>query len=429
MTGKRKGKRFVAADGSVEVRGKNANGHGSVYQRKDGRWEATWWVDGEQRPRVASGKTRDAAIRRRQQRQANYRSPADLSILGELADWWLENVAKGKVRPQTLTGYRNHVIRIKATLGRVDVRELNYATVVAWQARLLTEGRARRRGPIGSDGPVFDGPRLKPKTVREHRETLRQIVDQAVKMEMIPGNPVSAVDPPPIVVPDKDALDSGQIDALVHATRKGSRTKRPTAWSNGRLAGAVALLFKQGWRISEVMGLAVPDVDLDTGRAYVKRASVYITGVGQVLQPYPKEESTWGEYWLQPIVIDLIGERMEQLELEKPACPDWQDQYCDDQLVDLLFTKLDGRLLRIHDVDTAVSKAAEAAGLDAQLGTHGGRRSVVTALYSESDMAVDDIANYVGHATHMSTRRYIKRLGKRPKEVSKRAGNVLAKGV
>ena len=127
-------------------------------------------------------------------------------------------------------------------------------------------------------------------------------------------------------------------------------------------------------------------------------------------------------------MIDLLGERMEQRELEKAACPDWQDQYCDDQLIDLLFAKPDGRLLRIHDVETAVSRAAEAVGLEVQLGTHGGRRSVVTALYSESDMGVDDIASYVGHATHMSTRRYIKGLGKRPEEVSKRAGNVLTKG-
>jgi hypothetical protein len=37
MTGKRRGKRVVAADGTVTIRGKNANGEGSVYRGADGR--------------------------------------------------------------------------------------------------------------------------------------------------------------------------------------------------------------------------------------------------------------------------------------------------------------------------------------------------------------------------------------------------------
>lgn len=45
-----------------------------------------------------------------------------------------------------------------------------------------------------------------------------------------------------------------------------------------RLAAAVALLFLQGWRISEVLGLAWEDLDLDAGTAHVRRARSMSTG-------------------------------------------------------------------------------------------------------------------------------------------------------
>jgi integrase len=55
------------------------------------------------------------------------------------------------------------------------------------------------------------------------------------------------------------------------------------------LAAAVALLLLQGWRASEVLGLAWADLDLDSGTAKLRRASVYIDGRGQQLGP-----ADWG---------------------------------------------------------------------------------------------------------------------------------------
>jgi len=49
------------------------------------------------------------------------------------------------------------------------------------------------------------------------------------------------------------------------------RLRRPT----DRLGAAVAVLFVQGWRVSEVLGLGWEDLDLDAGVALVRRAAVY----------------------------------------------------------------------------------------------------------------------------------------------------------
>ena len=73
------------------------------------------------------------------------------------------------------------------------------------------------------------------------------------------------------------ALDRDEIRALLAAV------------ADHRLGAAVALLFLQGWRVSEVQGLAGADLAHDTGIAHVHRASVYVDGRGQQLGP-PRTE-------------------------------------------------------------------------------------------------------------------------------------------
>ena len=40
-----------------------------------------------------------------------------------------------------------------------------------------------------------------------------------------------------------------------------------------RLGAAVTLLFCQGWRVGEVLGLAWEDLDLEAGTARIRRAA------------------------------------------------------------------------------------------------------------------------------------------------------------
>jgi integrase len=61
-----------------------------------------------------------------------------------------------------------------------------------------------------------------------------------------------------------------------------------------------------------------------------------------------------------------------------------------------------------------MKQAAKTAGITAELGTHAGRRTVVTTLYVDGDEALEDIARFVGHAKPTTTAGYIKRLGHRP---------------
>jgi integrase len=393
MPSRRKGKRITTPDG-VRVLGKNANREGSVYRQANGRWCATWWELGRPRPRVATGKNREAAIARRAQRQKEAGLVLnELRTIGALADWWLHTVYKQRVRPSSWAKAANRVRRIKTTLSHLPVTALDYRLVTEWQASLLAVP-------------------LAPRTVRHHRQTLALIIDEAVKLGMIAGNPVRSVDPPHVPDYDGVALTRDQSHALLDAAREH------------RLGAAVALLFLQGWRVSEVLGLAWDDIDLETGTVTVRRASVYVDGHGQQLG-LTKTDGARGEQWLMPTVVELLKATRELQATEGAAAPRWDRITYEGVEIHLVFTTPAGGLVLRQTVAKVVKQAARTAGITADLATHTGRRSVVTSLYSEGEEALEDIARFVGHARSSTTAGYVKRLGRRPKAVADRAAALL----
>jgi site-specific recombinase XerD len=55
--------------------------------------------------------------------------------------------------------------------------------------------------------------------------------------------------------------------------------------------------------------------------------------------------------------------------------------------VSLVFTTLTGGLVLRQTVANVIKQAAKSAGITAQLGTHAGRRTVVTTLFVDGDEA------------------------------------------
>lgn len=90
-----------------------------------------------------------------------------------------------------------------------------------------------------------------------------------------------------------------------------------------------------------------------------------------------------------------------------------------------MFTTPAGGLVLRQTVAKVVKQAAKSIGITAGLGTHAGRRTVVTTLFVDGDEALEDIAHFVGHARPATTAGYVKRLGRRPQAVAERAAAVL----
>lgn len=282
-----RGKRVNAGDGYSAV-SKNSNGVGSVYfeppsPRADGtvtkgRWRATY-VDLDGKIKRVSGATRALAETKRDELvdALDQRRPLAVSrfsvttTVKELSDWWLESVARHQVRESSLATYRKSVVYFVEDLGHVRVIDVGPDMLTVWQSKLLD--------------------RLAPYTVLSCRKACHQILSEAVKMGLIPTNPFDLVNAPRAAgVKEGRALSPADARKLV------------TEAEQVRLGVAVTLLFCQGWRVSEVLGLAWDDVDFDVGTAWIRRAATHSAGSDVTFGP-TKTSGAQGLHHLAPIAV------------------------------------------------------------------------------------------------------------------------------
>ena len=245
-----RGKRIESDDGTFEVAAKNGNGDGSVYfeppsteksgRVRKGRWRATY-RDENGKVQRASGATRlDAEAKRSEKLGAIEKLPrvgSRFSVettVAELTDWWLESVARHQVKTSTLDSYRKFAGYLAGDIGTHAVIDVGAETLTAWQSKLLDQ--------------------YAPYTVLNCRKVCRQAFTEAVKFGLIPVNPFDLVKAPRAKrLKAGRALTPDEAKALIVGAQ------------DLRLGAAITLLFCQGWRVSEVLGLAWDDLDLDEG--------------------------------------------------------------------------------------------------------------------------------------------------------------------
>jgi integrase len=405
MPRRARGKRIVDADGVVEVRGKAPNGAGSIYPIAGGSWRASW-IDDAGRRRSVRGRTYAQAVSRREAAQATDAEAADscrrtpkrfsprTTTVDEVATWWLDQ-QRHRVRPSSIGKYTDRVERFRSVLGPERVATLTAEQVATWQSELLD--------------------RLSPNTVADTRSTLVAVLGSAQDLGLVQTNVASRVKPPRVPKSTGRALTPDEVRRLV------------TAASEHRLGAAVALLFVQGWRVSEVLGLAWQDLDLDRGSAHVVRAAVYVDGIGMVLGP-TKTPGATGVHPLAPGVVAALAQRRRQQSAERgDAGLTWEGPHeFGGREIDPVFTTKDGRLVTRQMITKVISAAATEIGLpSAGLGTHVGRRSVITALYAHGGLPIEDIARHVGHESTTTTAGYVRDLGRRPERTASLAAELL----
>lgn len=406
-----RGKRIHTSDGVVNVAAKNPNGDGSIYYeppvtRADGRtgagrWRATYRDDSGQLRRV-SGSTRAKAEARRDSRLAQIAAKApsssrfsDDTTVAELITWWLHSVARHQVKPSTFDSYRRFGRYLADSIGDRRVVDVSAETLIEWQSDQLDTHA--------------------PLTVLNSRKVGRQVFAEAAKLRLIPSNPFDLVRPPRAkrVNPGR-ALSAADAKALIVAAQQF------------RLGPAVTLLFCQGWRVSEVLGLAWDDLDLDAGTAHIKRGAAYSPSTGTVLGP-TKTKGAGGLHFLAPASIAHLRElRTSQDEERRHSNGTWPAHTYDGARLAVVFTTSGGALANRQAVVKTIERAARSVGIDPTgLGTHSGRRTVITALYANGGVDLADIARHVGHIDTATTAEYVRSLGNRPVDTARRAAELL----
>ena len=178
--------------------------------------------------------------------------------------------------------------------------------------------------------------------------------------------------------------------------------------------------------MSEVLGLAWEDLDLDAGTSQIRRGLSYSKSVGTVLGS-TKTSGAEGIHYLAPISVERLRQRRTQQVAERDLVDaEWPEHRYDGEVVSMVFTTTHGGLANRQSVTKEIARAAKSAGLDPTgLATHSGRRTVVTALYANGGLDLADVARHVGHADPSTTASYVRSLGHRPSDTARTAAALL----
>lgn len=238
---------------------RRANGEGSVYRRSDGRWTAAHYVlqaNGGRVRRVVYGKTRKEAA----DKLADLVSKTSAGIPLAVRSWtvagyaahWLEDVVRPRLKPATFASYRETLrLHILPTLGRVKVQALRPDQVRTLLAHKLAAG-------------------LGPRSVQIVHGTLRTMLGEAVREEVIVRNPAAIVRPPSVTREEVQPWSPEEAGQFLGVS------------AEHRLYALFAVGVALGLRRGELLGLRWSDVDLDERVVRVRQNVQRLPEVGMV---------------------------------------------------------------------------------------------------------------------------------------------------
>lgn len=228
---------------------RNANGEGSIYKRKDGRWEGAVsliTMSGRSKRLRVYGKTRKEVNEKlsaaKLQAHQGMLLPDKTWQLGDYLDHWLESIVRVNRRRATYVQCERVVrLYLQPALGKFDLKQLSVPTVQGFLNESLNAGT-----PIP--------------TIQVIRKVLSSALTSAQREELVARNVARLV-----VVPTS-SYEPKKIDPW---TLDETRLFLGAAKSD-RLYAAFALLAAYGLRRGEVLGLRWRDIDFSEDVVYVR---------------------------------------------------------------------------------------------------------------------------------------------------------------
>lgn len=278
----------------------NANGEGSVWLRKDGRWCAGAYVrtvGNKVQRRYVYGRTRKEAMAKLAELQKRHNDgmaagSTTLTVEQFLAEW-LAHMAH-RVRPQTVAGYENNV-RLHL-VPRIGSKKLSRLTVR--DVRIMVDD--------------MRGSEMSPRMVQWVHSTLRVALQHAFAEDLVTRNVARGVR---IETPEKvTAIEPFTVDEAREFLRKARDHRLYALW-------ATVLLL--GLRRSEVCGLHWSDVDLVKGTVRITRG---LQRTGGALQELPtKTKRSRRTVPLLPFLVQVLDDHRERQGKERADARHWQD--------------------------------------------------------------------------------------------------------
>ncbi|SFE97061.1 site-specific integrase [Streptomyces mirabilis] len=344
-------------------RKRNPNGAGSIWQRKDGRFEARVYVpqpDGTRKRKTVYGSTWDECDEKRQELVRRDRqgipTPSRSAKLSEWLPYWLEEYIRPQRKRTTYVKYEMHVrLYLVPLLGSRRLESLTTANVRQMISKVTEQASAA--------------------TAKEAHRVLRTALTAACRDELISRNVVQLV-PAPRVEPRE--LHPWSLDETL-TFLEAARTDP--------LYPAFVLAVALGLRRGEILGLQWRDVDLDR-RTLTVRTTLNRGGKELYL-----DTTKNGRARVIPIplmcVAPLRWQRLRQAARRDAIGADWHDS-------DHVFTTRSGRPIEPRNLYRSFLRIAASAGLP-QVRLHDTRHGCASLLFA-AGVAPRTVMEILGHS-------------------------------
>lgn len=241
--------------------GRRAKGEGTIYPRKDGRYEGAAYLPtatgGTKRVRVY-GRTQAEVRERLTEAKANAQQgipvPGKVWRVGDYLDYWLENVVRPSLRPKSIQQYESvSRLYLKPGLGSIKLTDLSVPMVQAFLNEQVTVTVAK-----GHSISKVKGMRAVLRTALTQAQRDQLVLRNAAKLTKLPTSRRQRIKP----------WTADEAISFLSAAREEA------------LFPAYALLLLYGFRRGEALGLRWQDVDFQDG---VIRVQQQLQKVGKEL--------------------------------------------------------------------------------------------------------------------------------------------------
>ena len=254
----------------------------------------------------------------------------DPRTVSEFMDQWLAEYATRKVTPKTLERYRDLAGHVTRAIGTAPLTKVTTLQLQRVYNTLLDSGKK-------------DGTGLSVKSVRHVHGLMHVALETAVKWGLLKINPAHACDLPPVPQREAKAMDH-------HGT-----TQFMEACGENWLRDLFAMAFATGARRGELLALAWPDVDLDTGMLTIRKS---LEETKQGLRVKETKGRKVRRLNLPDSAVQLLRELKSRQEVNRRM---FGFDYRLD--LDLVFCHPDGKYIRPGVVTKAARRIAKKAGL------------------------------------------------------------------
>lgn len=278
------------------------HGSGSVYLRKDGRWEGRFVVgyDDKGYPKTKNvlAKTKRECLEKLKHLKESCsgqvpEQPKNDISFGKWMDFWYQNYCRPRLRPTTQEDYENCIYQhIIPELGNIPLSKLTTNDLQQFYARLKQGGRLRAAELYGKG--------LSDRMVRACHTRCRTALEKAVVEGYIRANPALACKLPSQNIREMKVLGREEMQRfLIQAKEEGYYE-------------LFLLELATGMRRGELLALRWDDLDFNTGELNIRR-QVYRSR-GQLVVSEPKTKSSIRTIILPPAMVSVLKEYRESVD-------------------------------------------------------------------------------------------------------------------